>query len=169
MSAAGKLITLGRISGAFGVKGWLKIQSYTEPHDNIVNFGAWTVCRGIERHEFAVEDYRVSDGGVVAKLGGVDDRDQARLWTGALIAVERQQLPPCEPGEYYWTDLEGLEVRTMQGERLGTVERLLPTGAHAVLVLGGERERLIPFVWDEVIRDVDLDAGVILADWAKDY
>src|SRR5690606_439016 len=105
----------------------------------------------------------------IVKLDGVDDRDAAREWVGAEIAVERRQLPPCGPGEFYWSDLEGLEVRTLEGEVLGTVDHLLATGGNDVLVLAGEKERLIPFVWETVIRSVDLDEGVIVADWAADY
>jgi 16S rRNA processing protein RimM len=163
-----KLVTLGRISGLFGVKGWVKVQSYTEPRDNLAKFGVWIVRRHGADSEMEVEDARGHGANVVAKLRGVDDRDVAREWIGADVAVARAALPACEPGEYYWTDLEGLEVRTVAGDPLGKVERLLATGGHDVLVLGGERARLIPFVLGRVIRNVDLDAGVIVADWSPE-
>ena len=163
-----KLVTLGRIGGVYGIKGWLKVHSYTEPRDNIVDYSPWLLLRGDERREACVMDARTAGGRVIVKLGGVDDRDAAREWVGAEIAVERRQLPPCGPGEFYWSDLEGLEVRTLRGEVLGKVDHLLATGGNDVLVLAGETERLIPFVWDSVIRSVDLDAGVIVADWAAD-
>jgi 16S rRNA processing protein RimM len=164
-----KLVTLGRIGGVHGIKGWLKVHSYTEPRDNIVEYAPWLLARGDERREARVTDAHTGNGRVVVKLDGIDDRDAAREWVGAEIAVERRQLPPCGPGEYYWSDLEGLEVRTLQGEVLGRVDHLLATGEHDVLVLAGERQRLIPFVWDSVVRRVDLDEGVIVADWAPDY
>ena len=114
-----KLVTLGRISGLFGVKGWVKVQSYTEPRANIARFGVWIVRRrGVDR-AFTVEHARGHGSGVVAKLLGIDDREDARAWIGAELAVERAALPACEPGEYYWADLEGLEVRTTNGEPLG--------------------------------------------------
>jgi 16S rRNA processing protein RimM len=164
-----KLVTLGRIGGVYGVKGWLKVHSYTEPRDNIVEYSPWLLAHGGERWEARVMDARTGNGRVIVKLDGLDDREAAREWVGAEIAVERQRLPPCGPGEYYWSDLEGLEVRTPQGEVLGKVEHLIATGGNDVLVVAGETERLIPFVLKSVIRSVDLDEGVIVADWAADY
>lgn len=163
-----KLVTLGRISGLFGVKGWVKVRSYTEPPANLARFGVWIVRgRGADR-EVQVEDARSHGANVVAKLRGVDDREVAREWIGADVAVARDALPACAPGEYYWTDLEGLEVRTVGGDVLGTVDSLLATGGHDVLVLDGQPARLIPFVLGSVIRDVDLRAGVIVADWSPE-
>jgi 16S rRNA processing protein RimM len=164
-----KLITLGRISGVWGVRGWVKVHSYCEPRANIVGFDAWTVRqRGGER-TVEVEDGRGQGASVVAKLRGVDDREQARGLVGAEVAVERAALPKCEPGEYYWTDLEGLEVVTPGGARLGTVDHLVATGSHDVLVLAGRPKRLIPFVPGTVIQSVDLAAGVIVADWSPEF
>lgn len=163
-----RLITLGRISGLFGVKGWVKVQSYTEPRDNIAAFSVWTVTRNGVQSDLRVEHARGHGAAVVAKLEGIDDRDEARAWMGADIAVDRALLPACAPGEYYWADLEGLEVRTPTELSLGTVDYLLATGGHDVLVLKGDRERLIPFVHGTVIRSVDLEAGVIVADWSPE-
>jgi 16S rRNA processing protein RimM len=164
-----KLVTLGRVSGVYGVKGWVKVHSYTEPRDNIVGFGAWILRRDGRDRTVEVEGGRAHGSGIVAKLRGVEDRDHAAQWVGADIAVERSQLPPCEPGEFYWTDLEGLEVRTAQGEVLGRVDHLLATGSNDVLVLEGDERRMIPFVMGDVIRAVDLESGVILADWTADF
>jgi 16S rRNA processing protein RimM len=164
-----RFVTLGRVSGVFGLKGWLKVQSYTEPRGNIAGFGAWTLrLRGAD-HIFDLESGQEHAGGVVAKLQGIDDCDVARTWMGAEIVVERDQLPAIAPDEYYWADLEGLEVRTTAGEVLGKVAHLLATGTHDVLVLGGKPERLIPFVTGTVIKRVDLAAGLIVADWSTDY
>jgi 16S rRNA processing protein RimM len=163
-----KLVTLGRISGVHGVKGWLKVVSYTEPRDNIVGFGAWTLRHHGVESRVEVEEGRTLGNGVVVKLRGIDDRDRAREWIGAEVLVPRSALPACGPGEYYWTDLEGLEVRTPAGHLLGKVDHLLATGGHDVLVLSGRPERLIPFVLGTVIRSVDLDAGVIVADWSAE-
>jgi 16S rRNA processing protein RimM len=165
----GKLVTLGRITGVFGVQGWLKIHSYTEPRDNIVGFDTWTLERDGERTRVAVEAGRRQGAGIVVKLAGIDDRDEAHAWVGADVLVERRALPECAPGEYYWTDLEGLEVRTPSGDTLGRVDHLLATGGHDVLVLDGTPSRLIPFVLGTVIRAVDLEGGIIVADWAADY
>ena len=107
--------------------------------------------------------------GVVARLVGCDDRDQAQSLMGYEIGVYRDQLPETEPGEYYWNDLKGLKVVTLQGESLGIVDHLIETGANDVLVVKGERERLIPFVQDQVVTKVDLDNGEIQVDWDKDF
>jgi 16S rRNA processing protein RimM len=159
-----KLVTLGRISGVHGVKGWVKVHSYTEPRANIAGFGVWIVSRRGVTSVLEVEDSRSGGGSVVVKLKGIDDRDEARGWIGAEIAVERMALPECAPGEYYWTDLEGLEVRAVDGAVLGKVDHLLATGGNDVLVLD-RADRMIPFVPGSVIRSVDLEAGVIVADW----
>jgi 16S rRNA processing protein RimM len=160
---------LGRVSGVFGVKGWLKVQSYTEPRDNIVGFGAWTLrMNGVDR-AFEVEDGHSHAGSVVAKLHGIDDRDRARDLVGADIVVPRERLPATAADELYWTDLEGLEVRTTTGIVLGKVDHLLATGGNDVLVLDSEPERLIPFVVGAVVKEVDLGLGLIVVDWSPDY
>jgi 16S rRNA processing protein RimM len=165
----GKWVTLGRISGVFGVKGWLKVQSYTEPRDNVARFDVWTLRMNGADRTFEVEEGQSHAGGVVAKLRGLDDRDRAREWVGAEIVVERERLPALAANEFYWTDLEGLEVRTTRGEVLGTVDHLLATGAHDVLVLGGAKEHLIPFILGSVVKQVDLESGLIVVDWSPDY
>jgi 16S rRNA processing protein RimM len=164
-----KLVKLGRIAGLYGVKGWVKVQSHTEPRENIVGFGVWTVRRRGVDSAMEVQAGRKHGAGVVAKLRGVDDRDAARELIGADIAVERAALPDCTAGEYYWADLEGLEVVTTAGEPLGTVDHLITTPAHDVLVLAGRPGRMIPFVTGEVIRTVDLAAGRIVANWPSDF
>jgi 16S rRNA processing protein RimM len=164
-----KWVTLGRVSGVFGVKGWLKIRSYTEPHGNIAELDAWTLRLNGADRRFDVEDARSHGDGAIVKLRGVDDRERAREWVGAEVVVERERLPATAANEFYWADLEGLEVRTETGEVLGKVDHLLATGAHDVLVLGGTRERLIPFVVGPVVKQVDLAAQVIVVDWSPDY
>jgi 16S rRNA processing protein RimM len=163
-----KPVTLGRISGLFGVKGWVKVHSYTEPRDNVVTFSSWLVKLRSGERRFEVEAGHAQGAGVVAKLRGLDDREQARELIGADIVVERAELPECAPGEYYWADLEGLEVRNMEGQALGTVDHLVATAGHDVVVLAGEPQRLIPFVYGPVIREIDLTAGRIVVDWPLD-
>ena len=163
-----KWVTVGRISGVFGVKGWLKVQSYTEPRANIVGFDVWTLRMSGAERLFEVEDGQGQAGKVAAKLRGIDDPDRAREWVGADIVIERERLPKTQTDEFYWTDLEGLEVRTTAGLTLGRVAHLLATGANDVLVLDGTPERLIPFVLGAVVKHVDLEAGLIVVDWAAD-
>jgi 16S rRNA processing protein RimM len=164
-----KLVKLGRISGVHGIKGWVKVFSYTEPRGNIVQFRTWLLEHNGSYRTVELEAGEQRGKNVVAKLSGVADREAARELIGADIAVERDTLPPCEPGEYYWADLEGLAVRTIDGETLGVVDHLLETGVHDVLVLKGDGSRMIPFVAGRVVREVDLEGGVVVVDWDAGY
>jgi 16S rRNA processing protein RimM len=160
-----KLVTLGRVNGLLGVKGWLKIYSYTDPRDSIVGFSTWVLRTGNDEQTVELEDGRKHGRTVVVKLKAIDDRDQAEALVGADIAVERDALVPCDPGEYYWTDLEGSTVVTAQGESLGRLDHLFETGGHDVMVVIGDRRRLIPFVQEKVVREVRLEQNIIVVDW----
>jgi len=144
------------------------VHSYTEPRDNIARFGVWTLRLNGGERLFEVAEGQGHGGNVVAKLHGIDDPEQAREWVGAEIVVERERLPKAGADEFYWTDLEGLEVRTTAGIALGRVDHLLATGANDVLVVRGAAERLIPFVVGAVVKQVDLAAGRIVVDWSPD-
>jgi 16S rRNA processing protein RimM len=165
VSAPHKLVTLGRVSGLFGVKGWLKVHSYTDPWESIVEFETWILRSGNEEQTVELEGGRKQGRTVTVKLKAIDDRDQARALIGAEIAVERNALAPCEPGEYYWIDLEGSTVVTAEGEPLGRLDYVFETGGHDVMVVDGDRQRLIPFVQDKVVREVRLEQRVIVVDW----
>jgi 16S rRNA processing protein RimM len=164
-----KQVILGRISGLMGIKGWVKVHSYTEPRESIVGFGSWILCGQGAESRVKVEGGRLQGRTVVAKLQGVDDCDEARALIGTKIAVAREDLPACGPGEYYWADLEGLDVRTLSDEALGCVDFLFGTGDHDVMVVAGTRERMIPFVQGRIVHKVDLDCGVIIVDWDPSY
>lgn len=167
-SAMQKVI-LGRINGLFGVRGWVKVFSHTEPRENIIDYRDWYLDRHGDWKPFRVEQGRRHGKGVIAKLAGIDDRDQAAALIGSDIAVGRDQLPPLPSGEYYWADLEGLQVVTLEGVALGKVSHLFATGANDVMVVQGERERMLPFVLPDVIKQVDLEQGVIEVDWDPDF
>jgi 16S rRNA processing protein RimM len=164
-----EMIILGRVSGLFGVKGWIKVYSHTSPRQGILGYKTWYLKQdgGWQRHALAAG--QAQGKGVVAKLAGYDDRDQAAALIGIDIAVKREQLPKLAPGEYYWSDLEGLRVETVDGVDLGVVSHLFETGANDVLVVKGERERLIPYTRGEAIKEVDLQAGRIIVDWDPDF
>ena len=164
-----RLIPVGRISGVYGVRGWVRIFSWTRPRDNIVSYQPWYLKQGDSWTEVRLAEGRGHGKGVVARLEGCTDREAAHKLIGAEIAVSREQMPDTGPDEYYWHDLQGLQVINLQDELLGRVDHLLETGANDVLVVSGERERLIPFVTGQTVQDVDLDAGVIRVDWDKDF
>lgn len=152
------------------MRGWVRIFSYTEPRDNILDYHPWYLSREGNWQEHELAEGRQHGKGVVARLAGCEDRDAARLYMGVEIGVRRNQLPAAQAGEYYWSDLQGLQVLTLSGELLGTVDHLLETGANDVLAVSGEQgEQLIPFVMGQVIDAVDLERGEIRVDWDKDF
>ncbi len=159
---------VGRISGIFGVKGWVRVYSYTDPPENILGYGPWLVGDG-QHGEFAVLDGAVHGRGLVARLAGIDDRDKARALIGSMIHVLRARFADAARGEYYCADLVGLQVRNQDGIVLGRVQDIMATGANDVLVIQGERRRLVPFLTGSVVRSVDLDAGVMDVDWDVDF
>ncbi|MES1943689.1 16S rRNA-processing protein RimM [Salinisphaera sp. PC39] len=174
MTAGSGTVLLGRINGLFGVRGWVKVYSYTDPAANILDFPLWHVGRDGESRPMRLVEGRVQGKGLVARLAPadgdpIDDRDEAAALVGCDIAVDRDDLPPLPEGEYYWADLLGLRVVNREGDELGTVSHMMDTGVHGVLVVNGERERLIPFVPGVIVDDVDLAAGRITVDWLPDW
>jgi len=145
------------------------VLSFTEPRTNLLEYPDWLLDQNGRQRTVKLEAAREAGKRLIAKLAGIDDRDAAAELTGAEIGVQRSAMPPCLPGEYYWTDLEGLAVKNLAGEPLGTVDRLIATGANDVLVLTAGGERMIPFVEGEIVRRVDLDVGEIIVDWEKSF
>ena len=163
-------VLLGRIVGLFGVDGWVKVESYTEPRARILKYKPWVLKAADGETQVDEVRGRVHGKGVVATLPNVADRDAAMRWVGAEIWVGRSALPRAKRGEYYWMDLEGLDVVTTTGVELGKVSHLFATGANDVLVVhDGKRERLIPFVLKQFVHEVDLDSGRITVDWDPDF
>jgi 16S rRNA processing protein RimM len=141
------------------------VYSETSPIENIFAYEPWIVGSSERR----VSEWRRHGKGLVAHLVGYDDRESARALIGKPVAIGRDQMPPPSVDEFYWVDLEGLEVETLDGRPLGRVSRLIETGANDVLVIGGERERLVPFVWGQFVTDVDFERGRIRVDWDPDF
>jgi len=162
-------VILGRVSGLFGVQGWVRIFSCTQPREGILHYPRWFLGTNGGWEEHRLEEGRAHGKGVLAKLEGSDDRDTARTFMGRSIAVPRSALPATEPGEFYWSDLIGLDVRNEAGFKLGSIDGLMETGANDVLVLKGERRRLIPFVMEDVVKSVDLGTRLVIVDWDPDF
>ncbi len=159
---------LGRIDGLFGVKGWVKVYSYTEPREAVLDYKDWLLGREGRWQRVVLAEGKRHGKAVIARLEGIEDRDAAAELTGSDIGVDRDALPAPGDGHYYWADLEGLTVVHKDGTELGRVAYLMATGANDVLVVDGPSERLIPFVPGDVILDVDIAAGVIRVDWEWD-
>ena len=164
----GEIICVGHIIGAQGVKGWVKVFSDTSPRENILSYSPWQLKTGDEIKTVEAVG-RIQGKNVVAKLDGVEDRGQAMELVGSKIFIRPEQLPKLDEGDYYWSDLIGLEVESLQAEPLGTIEMMMETGANDVMVLKGDRERLIPFVMDDVVRQIDLTNKRVIVDWKPDY
>jgi 16S rRNA processing protein RimM len=162
------LICVGHILGSQGIKGWVRVFSNTSPRENIVSYSPWFIEQGSVLNSTAVQGRRQGKN-VLARLEGIEDRTRADELAGCRIFIDAQQLPRLEAGEYYWSDLVGLSVETLQGDSLGVVTSMMETGADDVMVLTGERERLIPFVIDQIVREVDLDSQRIVVDWSAEY
>ncbi|MFA5684749.1 MAG: ribosome maturation factor RimM [Lysobacteraceae bacterium] len=168
MSGATRLL-LGHVSGVLGIQGWMKLRSHTRPADAIFDYRPWRfVLRGEER-ALAVAEWRWQGRALVFRVDGVVDRNQAEALIGGEIWIDRASLPPAAPGEYYWADLEGLRVVTVDGVELGRVSHLLETGANDVMVVQGERERLLPFTVGHHVVEVDIAGGRIVVDWDPEF
>jgi len=165
MTGPGAMVPLGRVGGPYGVRGWVRVASATEPPEGILDYAPWHLeVRGAWQQR-EVEEGRLHGTGLVVRFAGCSDRDQAAALAGATIAVPRDALAPLDEDEYYWADLVGLEVVTTAGEPLGVIDHLLETGANDVLVVRGDRERLIPFTPGHAVVEVDLERRRLTVAW----
>ncbi len=161
-------IRIGHIIGAQGVRGWVRVYSDTSPRENILSYSPWKIQTG-DLWQTVEINGRLQGKKVLAKLAGIEDREAAIELAGSKIYILAEQLQKLDEGEYYWSDLIGLEVESLQAEPLGTIEMMMETGANDVMVLRGDRERLIPFVMNDVVRKIDLANKRIVVDWKPDY
>jgi 16S rRNA processing protein RimM len=163
------MVVMGKIVAAQGIQGWVKVQTFTEYLDSLLDYDIWYLGNEAAWRPVKVLEAKVHGKVIVAKLEGVPDRTAAESLKGQLIAVPRADLPEQTGDEYYWSDLIGMTVRNLQDEVLGTVDNLLETGANDVLVVQGDHgQLLIPFI-ASVARDVDLANKTISVDWQADY
>ncbi len=169
MSESVERVLLGKVLAPFGVQGWLKIHSESRPIADIGRYRTWQLKLGDGWVNVRVKSFKAQGKGLIAKLEGVNDRQQAEAMAGVAIAVDSAQLQALPEGEYYWRDLIGLRVLTVGGLELGVVDHLLETGANDVLVLRGERERLLPWVMGQVVVSVDLAGRQMIVDWDPEF
>jgi 16S rRNA processing protein RimM len=161
-------VVLGRISGLFGVRGWVKVFSYTEPREAVLKYKGLLLGRNGDWQPIKVAEGQRHGKTVILRLEGVDDRDQAAALIGTEIGAMRSELPEPEDGHYYWLDLIGLKVVHRDGTELGTIKDMLETGANDVMVVEGEQERLIPFIKGRTVINVDLNEKQVDVDWEWD-
>ncbi len=160
---------MARVAGAFGIKGWLKLHTFTESPDSLDAYASWLLKSDKGWQEFELEDFAVNVKGVVAKLKGCDDRSAAEKLIKCNIGIPRDALEDAGEGEVFWFDLIGCDVVNIAGEKLGKIETLLETGANDVLVVKmGTEEILIPYL-DDVVLKVDRESKLVTVNWTQDF
>lgn len=171
---AEEMVVLGKIVSVHGIRGEVKVYSFTDPLDNLLDYRRWTLKRGNEVRQAELAQGRVQGNVLVAKLKGLDDREIARTFAEFEILVPRSELPVLDDGEFYWSQLEGLKVIDQNGQLFGILDHMLETGANDVMVVKpcagslDDRERLLPYT-DQCVQSVDLEAGEMRVDWDADF
>ena len=167
-----KKIILGKIGAVYGVKGWLKVHSFTDETDAILDYFPWSLKLGNKTQLVEITDWRKHNKGLIVKVAGLDDRDRAQALVGSEILVNETVLPKLPEGEFYWRDLIGMNVVTTKGYDLGSVSEMMETGANDILVVKAnpndgfsKKERLIPYLFEQVIISVDANTKQICVDW----
>lgn len=179
-TASDELIVVGKVSTVYGVKGWVKLYSYTDPISNLLDYRQLYIKRAGQWQPLKIVSGRHHGKSLVAALEGVDDREQARALIGSELAVSWAELPDLPEDDFYWHQLEGLQVLTAAGDGeslrlLGVIDHMLATGANDVMVVVpcegsiDKRERMLPYVPELYVKAVDLDAGTVLVDWDPDF
>lgn len=190
----GKKLVVATISAVFGVKGWLKVNSHTQPPENAFKYLPWkikvsgsiadlksesshsnTLMEDWNWQELAVAEYKRHAKGLIVRFEGCNDRDEARRYTGQDVYIDQDLMPVLASGDHYWHELEGLKVFNLDGSLFGVVDYLFETGSNDVLVVKAcegsldKKERLIPYLVDQVIKEVNTDRGEIRVDWEEDF
>jgi 16S rRNA processing protein RimM len=177
-SPESNLLNVGRITTVYGVKGWVKIHSQTEPAENIFSYHPWFIKTRHGVKSVVLKSWKPHGKGFVAQLSGVDDRSQAESLCPVDIAIEKSTLAELDEGDFYWHQLQGLRVISSYDDKtynLGIITRIMPTGANDVLVVVGDdqsidqSERLIPYVLEQFVTEVDIDAGTIRVVWDPEF
>jgi 16S rRNA processing protein RimM len=168
-------IRLGSINGTHGLKGWVKVFSYTNPQEAILEYSPWILRKGGAEIESTIKDGQASGKRLIVQLEGVETRNQAEDLVGFEVHVNIDAMPALEEGELYWFQLEGLIVKNSSGEALGKIAHMLETGANDVMVVDptddsiDKQQRLIPYLEGDVVKQVDQEIGVVIVDWDSDY
>lgn len=166
---------MGRIGAPYGIKGWVKLLSFADPPENLLEYRHFYIADASGNlQKIEIDESRPQGQGFVGHIKGCDVRELTRDYTGRDLLLPKLELPDLEEG-FYWHELEGLRVVNLAGEELGTVDHLLATGANDVLVVRGnsssidQEERLLPWIEGQVVKEVDLDTGILRVDWEADW
>lgn len=174
-SAGAPLLVLGKIVSVHGIRGAVKVYSHTQPLDNVLNYPVWTLRKGQQQQQVTVTAGRVQGRVLVVQLKGLNDRNEALELVDWEICVPQSELPDLSEGEYYWHQLVGLQVVTLEGQLLGRIDHLLETGSNDVMVVKpcagsiDQRERLLPYLPDLYVKHIDLSEGIMQVDWDSEF
>lgn len=161
------IVVVGKVGAPYGVRGWVKVHSFTEPGENLFSYPL--LLEVSQQHGWQalkIEEYKPHKEGFVAKFANVQDRDQAALVTNTKLGVAREDFPELESGEFYWADLLGLMVYNQDNVKLGEIVDFFATGANDVMVVqDGKKEHLIPYALDLFVLQIDLEQKKMLVDW----
>jgi 16S rRNA processing protein RimM len=164
-----KFVVMGKVVGSHGIKGWLKIQPFTEDINTLGKFSSWFLSKNeSEWKEFKIESSLIKGRTLLSKIENVNDRNEADKFKSFLIGINKIDLPVLEKGKYYWSDLISLEVINEVGFNFGVIDSIMETGSNDVLVIKGEKETLIPYL-DNVILKIDLEKKNVLVDWDENF
>lgn len=164
------LLHVGKISGVFGIKGWVKVFSFTGYREDILKYSPWQLRKNGVTKNVEIVIGQLQNQLVVAQIKDIDDRNAAEALMGWNIFIDKSQLPSAKQDEYYWSDLIGLEVQNIDGVVLGVIDNLLETGANDVIIVQGEeRQHAIPFIQPQVVLEIDLAARKMRVDWDADF
>lgn len=163
-------VLVGSIGKPYGIKGWVRINSYTEPSSNIFLYRPWYLSTvDQESYKLAIIQHQIHQRQLLVQFENCQSPETVRLLTNHKIYVKRQQLLPLGPQDYYWADLEGLKVYTCENIYLGTVQSLFATGSNDVLIVIGKKRILIPFLLEKTVKSIDLVQQSMIVDWDPNF
>lgn len=161
-------VVVAKVGRVHGIQGWVRINSFTEPPENVLNYKDWWILHHNQWQLLEKQASKIQNQEILIKIKNCNNREQAQFYTNDLIAVPRESLPLLSSEEYYWSDLIGMRVMNEQKIDLGIVDHLFSTGSNDVLVLTGEKERLIPYT-EDAIKQIDLQNKIITVDWDSEF
>lgn len=162
-------VIIGRFGKVHGIKGLITVISFAEPRDNILNYTHWHARINHQWQPLDITHVDVTNKHILVQIKGFSEREQVASLTNIDIGIRKEQLPDLATGEYYWHQLCGMQVVNQQGDTLGTVLEILPTGANDVLVVEGDKRHLIPYLPGRYVISVDPGKGQIVVDWDPDF
>src|SRR5690554_6050920 len=176
MNQPSTTVIVGQLGAVYGVKGWIKVQSFTDDPEAIFEYRPWQLSKSGKVRAVQVDEWRQHNKGLIVKLTGIDDRDQAHLLTGSDIVIDAALLPELPDGEFYWRDLIGMAVVNHEGYHMGIVDQIMATASNDVMVVKansndafGRSERLIPFIQSQYVTEVNTAEQRIVVDWPADF